>query len=237
MAFILQTIKSIYRVAPLTIKLSVSRSNVINSCLKHLLAHDTLYDSDYYERVVEEPAVRSAGVISESILLYLRPKNVVDVGCGTGALLEALREKGCQVFGLDYSKAALEYCHARDLDVVKFDIEKDVFNDDRSFDVAVSMEVAEHLPERTAQRYIDLLTRLSNMVVFSAASLGQGGLAHINEQPPRYWVSKFQDRDFEHDEQLSKHFHDSWKATRVVADCYYRNLMIFGRLRRHLAKR
>jgi SAM-dependent methyltransferase len=76
---------------------------------KYLFGHDAIYDSDYYASSVEDPAARSAEAISESILLDLQPSTVVDVGCGTGALLEALRRRGCQVFGFEYSEAALRY--------------------------------------------------------------------------------------------------------------------------------
>src|SRR5262245_28678594 len=63
-----------------------------------LLAHDWIYDSDYYDKTVEGPAARSAGRIADSILSDFKPANLIDVGCGTGALLEALRERGCEVF-------------------------------------------------------------------------------------------------------------------------------------------
>ena len=58
--------------------------------------------------------------------------------------------RGCDVFGFEYSKAALEYCRERKLAVAKFDPEKDVFSDVRTFDVAAGMEVAEHLPATVA---------------------------------------------------------------------------------------
>ncbi len=154
--------------------------------LKNLVGHNVIYDSDYYDRQGEGVALRSAGVISESIVTEFTPNRVVDVGCGTGALLEALRDRGCEVYGLEYSSAALKYCRARKLDVIKFNIERDTFRDDRVFDVAISTEVAEHLPEKEADRYIDLLTRLSDTVVFTAAPPGQGGGGHVNEQSPSY---------------------------------------------------
>jgi len=53
-----------------------------------------------------------------------------------------------------------------------------------AFDLAVSMEVAEHLPEQVSEPYIDLLTRLSRVVVFTAARPGLGGSDHVNEQLP-----------------------------------------------------
>jgi SAM-dependent methyltransferase len=234
MANLPPTIKGAYRKAvPLPIRRFLRQFPQVKKLerliVEHLLGHDAIYDSNYYANLVEGSAVRGAGVISESILRDLKPKTVVDVGCGTGALLEALRKRGCLVFGLEYSEAALGYCRERRLEVLKFNLERDILNTDRTFDVAISMEVAEHLPERTADRYVDLLTRLSSRIVFTAAHPGQGGRHHLNEQPQPYWFSKFRARSFDHDEELSKSWREWWMAKGVVAAWYYQNLMIFHR--------
>jgi SAM-dependent methyltransferase len=166
-----------------------------------------LYDPDYYDCDVENPAIRSVETMSESIYDGFKPKSIIDVGCGTGALLDALRKRGCEVCGLEYAEAALRLCRAQHLPVLKFNLERDVFTDQRVFDVAISMEVAEHLPARVADRYIRLLTRLSSVIVFTAAPPGQGGRVgtdHVNEQPPSYWIAKFHQRGFEHHEVLSR---------------------------------
>lgn len=191
------------------------------------IAHDWFYSPEYFARTVEAPAAESAGTIAESIVTDLAPRTVVDIGCGTGALLEVLRERGCEVFGYEYSKAALEYCRRRNLAVAKFDLEKDTLTDTRTFDVAVSIEVAEHLPASVADRYVDLLTRLGRAVVFTAAPPGQGGNDHVNEQPPAYWIAKFQARGFRLDEPLTARWRERWAAHGRVRDWYHRNLMIF----------
>jgi hypothetical protein len=92
------------------------------------------------------------------------------------------------------------------------------------------MEVAEHLPEKAAGRYVDLLTRLSSVIVFTAAPPGQGGQDHINEQPPSYWISKFQDLGFAQDRLLSERWRKIWRGSSAVASWYYENLMIFRRI-------
>ena len=226
MSAIKNVIKNLYRTL---LPASVRHSAIVARLQDKLLPHNWIYDSNYYEKSVEGPAVRSAGRIADSILREFGAGRVIDIGCGTGALLEALRDRGCEVFGLEYSKAGLKYCHARRLEVAKFDLERDTFNYDRSFDVAVSMEVAEHLPEVTADRYVDLLTRLSPIVVFTAAPPGQIGTNHVNEQPPSYWINKFRQLGFEYAEELSKRWRETWKAAGDVEGWYYENLMIFQR--------
>lgn len=225
-----EMLKSVYHVVvPLSIRNSRLVSRLKGFVYESLFGYDAIYDSDYYARFVEGPAVRSAEAISESILLDLRPKTVVDVGCGTGPLLEALRKRGCQVLGLEYSEAALQYCRTRKLDVRKFNLERDTLADDLTFDVGISIEVAEHLPDKAAGRYVDLLARLSSVFVFTAAPPGQGGNDHVNEQPPSYWISKFRAVGFVHDEGLSRRWRESWRDSTVVDSMYYQNLMIFRR--------
>jgi SAM-dependent methyltransferase len=226
MGIMVEVIKKLYRALLPT---SVRDSPMVAKLKTQLLGHDLIYNADYYEKTVEGPAARSAGRIANSILNDFKATCVIDVGCGTGALLEALRDKGCEVFGLEYAEAALRYCRARRLNVAKFDLERNVFHDNRTFDVAVSMEVAEHLPETVADRYVGLLTQLSRVVVFTAAPPGQGGADHINEQPPSYWITKFQQRGFEYAEELSQRWREIWRAAGNVESWYYKNLMIFRR--------
>jgi 2-polyprenyl-3-methyl-5-hydroxy-6-metoxy-1,4-benzoquinol methylase len=200
----------------------------LSTRIKTLLGHNAIYDAEYY-RMIEALAVRSADVMAESIVQEFRPQTVVDVGCGTGALLEALKKRGCaQVFGLEYSDAALMYCRERGLEVQQFDLERDQFCHDRTFDVAISMEVAEHLPARMADTYIDLIQQLSDRIVFTAATPGQGGEDHVNEQPHAYWIAKLQARGFAYEAERSARWQREWE-TRQIAACYAKNVMLFRR--------
>ena len=144
---------------------------------------------------------------------------------------EALRDRGCGVWGLEYSEAALHYCRNRRLDVARFDLERDDYRGEQTFDAAISMEVAEHLPERAAGRYVDLLTRLSPVVIFTAAPPGQGGTDHVNEQPGVYWIAKFRARGFDVAAEQSERWRERWRASGEVDSWYHENLMIFRRVR------
>src|SRR6185437_3265527 len=67
----------------------------------------------------------------------------------------------------------------------------------RRFDLACSLEVAEHLPRERASDFVGLLTRSAPIVLFSAAIPGQGGNHHINEQWQSYWSELFRSRSFQ----------------------------------------
>jgi SAM-dependent methyltransferase len=195
-----------------------------------LIGHDAVYSRDYYERTIEGPAVTSAGGIARSIIEDFGRPAVIDVGCGTGALLAALRDEGCPVFGLEYSDAGLAFCRGRGLSVLKFNLVNDRFREDRRFDLAVSFEVAEHLPARVADRFVDLLVRLAPAVAITAAKPGQTGVGHLNEQPPAYWIEKFRKRGLEHDGETSRRWSRQWEDCGTVRNWYYQNLLVFRKV-------
>jgi SAM-dependent methyltransferase len=187
--------------------------------------HDQIYDKRYFE-LIDSLAGNSTEVIAASIQSDLNPRFVLDVGCGTGALLAILRSWGICGLGLEQSEAALEVCRARGLNVRKFDIERDELPRETA-DAVISLEVAEHLPEVIGDRYVDVLCR-GNVVIVTAAQPGQGGTDHVNEQPHSYWISRFTNRGFLFDEELSAKWKSDWK-NRAVARFYTQNLMIFRR--------
>jgi SAM-dependent methyltransferase len=197
----------------------------IKDALLAYAPHDLIYSDEYY-REVEEAAATGAGVMSSTIIERFSPRTVVDVGCGTGALLAALRDKGCTVRGLEYAEAGLRRCRQRGLDVTKFDIESETPAFDASCDVAISLEVAEHLPASKADKYVGLLCSLSPIVVCSAARPGQTGRDHVNLQPQAYWIEKFQDNGHVCDAAEAQLLSSRWREGRV-ADWYYENIMVF----------
>lgn len=189
--------------------------------------HDQIYGEGYF-RFVERTTGESAPVIAASILELFRPASVIDVGCGTGVLLECLREKGVRVKGLEYARAALEHCRRRQLDVVPFDLESDTAPDLGRADVVVSMEVGHQLRPEAADRYVGMLCGLGDVVLFSSETPGGGDQLPRNEQPHAYWIDKFRGRSFAFLEPLSRQVRDGWRE-RKVAPWFARNLLIFER--------
>jgi SAM-dependent methyltransferase len=198
----------------------------VKGVLERSAAHDEIYDQAYYERSAREKRVTMKH-IAESIVRDVSPETLVDVGCGGGFLLSALRERGVECFGLEYAQAGIDICRRAGLDVQQFDLEHDTFTGG-SFDAAVSMEVAEHLPASVADRFVGLLTSLAPTVVFTAARPGQVGTDHVNEQPPEYWIDKFAVRGFAPQQALAATWQAEWERRSVIA-CYWENLMVFGR--------
>jgi SAM-dependent methyltransferase len=124
--------------------------------------------------------------------------SVVDIGCGHGLLLAALRraDPSLSVFGYDGSEAALARARSRGLTVARLDLtamSRDgavrLAHDLGRFELAMCLEVAEHIPSWHADKLLTILAGVQK-VVFSAAHPNQGGHLHVNEQPARYWIER-----------------------------------------------
>lgn len=146
----------------------------------------TDYTPGFFD-IVRDGAQQSAAVIVPMVmehLAHLAPKTVVDVGCGEGWFGHEFQNAGCEVLGIDgdYATPAIPM-RAADLEqplpVVG------------TFDLAVCLEVAEHLSPARADSFIADLCDLAPIVLFSAAIPGQGGAHHVNEQWPQYWDDLF----------------------------------------------
>lgn len=201
------------------------------SSLKRVLAvleHDELYDDDYFAHV-EKSTSASSAVIVQSIMDDLQPRSVVDVGCGTAVLLDQLRRLGVSVKGLDRAQTALRYCRARDLDVEPFDVETSELPDRfKGADVVISVEVGHQLDPAATPRYVDVLCSIADTVVFSSNVPGSGDRNPRNEQPHDFWIARFAERGFDHDETLSSRWRERWRAA-GAAPWFCSNVMIFRR--------
>jgi SAM-dependent methyltransferase len=140
---------------------------------------------------------------------------ILDVGCGPGIYVTALRAAGFQADGIDpdphnpYDRIS-------------------VFDDDfparyRDYDMCLCLEVAEHLPETLADLFVARLVGVAPTVFFSAALPGQGGHGHINCQPKEYWEHKFAAHNYVLDTEATAAFrsfllsgyHLGWLANNV----------------------
>ena len=132
------------------------------------------------------------------ILKELFPFNrVVDFGCGIGGWLAAAQLHGAsEIKGFEgpWILEAETVINKESIQIIDFSKEK--LSLGKHFDLALTIEVAEHLPELAADGFVDSLVSASDRVLFSAAIPGQGGIGHINEQPLQYWISKFWSRKY-----------------------------------------
>ncbi len=103
------------------------------------------------------------------IMSITTPKSVLDVGCGIGTWLKVFEEHGIKDYlGVDGNyvdfkklKISQEKFHTQDL--------REYWSLNRKFDLVISLEVAEHLPEANADQFVKILVEHSDSIIFSAA--------------------------------------------------------------------
>src|SRR5215831_15511255 len=148
-----------------------------------------MYEEFYEQYTIG--ALRSARVILPLLLADLPVRSAVDIGCGCGAWLHALEEfEVTDVAGydgdyVDRSKLLTDPGKFTAVDL------RDSLEIGRTFDLAISLEVAEHLPAEFAEPLVERLVTAAPFVLFSAAIPGQGGIHHVNEQWQDYWRAIF----------------------------------------------
>jgi SAM-dependent methyltransferase len=167
------------------------------------------YTRDYFDGYADA-SQRSASVVLPIVFDLVRPASVVDVGCGSGAWLSVAKDLGVtDALGVDAGAGAgfmlpLNSLYLHDL--------AEPLRLERSFDLAISVEVAEHLPKASAAGFVESLTRLAPVVLFSAAIPFQGGTCHVNEQWPDYWQALFAERGYRLHDVLRR---ELWDDERV----------------------
>lgn len=138
-------------------------------------------------------SVRSAQRIVPHVMQLTGCRSVVDVGCGLGTWARAFIEQGLSdVVGVDFHEESGRLVIPPTM-FRKMDLHRPI-DLGRTFDLAVCLEVGEHLEKEFADVLVDSLVRHGPMILFGAAAPGQGGWSHQNEQWPEYWAARFRAR-------------------------------------------
>ncbi len=159
--------------------------------------------SDYYHKKYFDSIIfdYDYAPIAQAILDEYHPKTIIEFGCGNGELSKALAGAGLVVTALDgYSTP--DFSGFDSIEFQKVDLNNPaqaisfLTSMNKKFDVAVCMEVAEHLNPDVSQQLIELLTMSSDIIIFSAAVINQDGDGHINCRSRIFWHEIFEQRGF-----------------------------------------
>lgn len=182
------------------------------------------YDKQFYRNNRDARKIKSVDtVLSEVVRVLPKISSAVDFGCGVGTWLAGLQRYGVtEIKGLDGEWVDKELLVILPEYFVETDFDKEI-RLDKKYDLAVSIEVAEHLLERSAKDFIKALTEASDIVLFSAAIPFQGGANHVNEQWPPYWNRLFNENDFISVDCLRKRL---WDKVDVL-EVHRQNIMLY----------
>lgn len=163
------------------------------------------YDKHYYDHYHTDtgpvPYIREQGpwlplfrAMAEYIDISIRPKKVLDAGCAKGFLVEALRDRGIEAFGIDLSEYAISevrpdirsYCRVTSL-VEPFCA---------WYDLIVCIEVLEHMSKEDGRHAIANICKSTNDILFSSSPDDLTEPTHVNVCPRSYWVERFSEEGF-----------------------------------------
>lgn len=170
------------------------------------------YDRDYYDKGFgpipydrgQREWMAFFGTIADRIVAEIKPARVLDVGCAKGLLVEALRDRRVEAFGIDVSDYAIgevredirPYCRvASALDSLE-----------GPYDLIVCIEVLEHLTEEEGRRAIANLCRNTDDILFSSTPDDFTEPTHVNVRPQSYWIARFLEHGFALDPEFDAEF-------------------------------
>lgn len=181
------------------------------------------YTDDFYQRIVEgshKSGLNTLGFLRKNYIF----DSVADYGCGYGSWLIAARDLGVsKIQGYDGNWIDSSKLAANRIPFEQLDINAPFKHQGGLFDLAISLEVGEHVSNRNDDDLIDALCSLSHVVLFGAAIVNQSGTDHINCQPQSYWVRKFKDRGYEAIDAIRPHI---WNS-REVHWWYRQNAILY----------
>ena len=184
----------------------------------------SVYDEDFYNDQ-RDGSFKSAEIIVPMVREFIKPKLVMDIGCGLGTWLAVWKKYGAEVLGVDGDYVNREMLYIDKEEFVSANLAENYVEVGDKFDLVESLEVAEHLPDSRAREFVKNLTEISDVVLFSAAIPFQGGTNHINEQWQSYWADIFAEFDYIPVDCIRT------QSARLndVTLCYAQNILIYVR--------
>jgi cyclopropane fatty-acyl-phospholipid synthase-like methyltransferase len=138
--------------------------------------------------------VRFFGTIADHIVSDIKPRTVLDAGCAMGFLVEALRDRGIEAFGVDISEYAISQVRS---DIKPYCRQGSVTDPQTErYDLIVSIEVLEHLPTEEAIKAVSNLCSATDDFIFSSTPIDYQEITHFNVQPPEWWTELFARQGF-----------------------------------------
>ena len=174
-----------------------------------------IYGAKFYD-TINQDSIACAQCFMPQLLNNFEIHSVLDIGCGEGAWLSACGVD--DVIGVDGDWVNEDRLLIAKEKFIRADVGQKL-SIPKKFDLAVCLEVGEHLPDKDADQLVDNLIAHAPLILFGAAIPGQGGMNHINEQWQSYWAQKFIARGF----RPVHHFRDNIS----VAYFYSQNAILY----------
>ncbi len=182
----------------------------------------TEYSESFYKNQ-RDNSRNSADLIVPELIRLVSPRSVLDVGCGSGSWLSIFEKQGISDYlGLDGDWVTEQVLLIPKERFKTTDLTAPCYLG-RRFDIAISMEVGEHIRTDCSDTFVETLVRHAPVVLFSAAIPMQGGTGHVNEQWQSWWAEKFARHGYQPIDCMRRKF---WHDTQV-RPWYAQNMVLY----------
>jgi GT2 family glycosyltransferase/Tfp pilus assembly protein PilF len=174
----------------------------------------TAYTKDYYDQYGSAAGVpyerdqpiwqKHFQTLAQTLIERYRPHTTLDVGCAKGFLVERLRDKGVEAWGVDVSPYAISQVREDIRPYCRVAGGSEGLSG--QFDLITFIEVAEHMLEADAKKTIAEICQHSDHIIFSSPDSGFEEPTHINIHPADYWIELFQQQGFFQDFNFQPNF-------------------------------
>jgi SAM-dependent methyltransferase len=165
------------------------------------------------------------GGIADRLIADFHPTTMLDAGCAIGLLVEAMRDRGVDAEGIDFSEFAIGTAREDIRPHLTVGSITDPLR--RRYDLITCFEVLEHLTPADAELAIANLCAFTDELIVSSTPMHFRDPTHTNIHPQEYWTERFARHGFIRDVDYDAMYVAPWAARyhrstaplhRVVAD-------------------
>ena len=200
--------------------------NLIKIILRKLRLDLSYFYNDIY--MIERSNRKFYSKMSYAIDKLFKPRSIIDFGCARGEMLKYFENRDRIVLGLDGSIFAKKNIVIKEENFILTDL-RDIQSFYQHFEIALCLEVAEHIEEKFSDNLICSLCDASDTIIFSAAIPGQGGIEHINLKHKSHWLEKFKEYHFELDYEKTRDLLIELTKINTLPWFYLHNTMILSK--------
>jgi hypothetical protein len=154
----------------------------------------SIYEEGFYARSTSFG--KSSKDLLEIVLGFAKSSSIVDLGAGNGDWAMSAAALGVErLVRIDGAWVPEDIRNEGAGSFIACDLEGQL-PDLGDFDMAMCLEVLEHVSPQAGKRAVDWLCARAPVVLFSAAIPGQGGTRHVNEQWQSHWAGEFDRHGF-----------------------------------------
>lgn len=184
-------------------------------------------DENFYKRDLREDRQFTYKTIANTLLdYYPQTKSIIDFGCGSSWILYYFMQRQCKITGIEKNMFAEKFIHHIVRDNILYRDLRESVNIPETYNMAICLEVAEHIDEKYADQLISNITKNAPILIFSAATPGQGGSEHVNEKPFIYWKEKIFLQGFSLDKEKTNSLRKTLREKKIKL-WYSKNITVF----------